>query len=186
MKAILFGPPGGGKGTQAKFLVDKYGIPHISTGDILRAAVKEGTAMGEKAQSFMSKGELVPDDVIIGIIEDRIQQDDCKKGFLLDGFPRTIPQGEALDSMLDKIGAGIDHVLSIDVNDKELVDRLLGRAKIEGRADDNEETIKNRIKVYKDQTLPLKDYYQKKNVLREIDGIGAIEDITGRISKAIG
>ncbi len=185
MKAILLGPPGGGKGTQAAFLVDKYGVAHISTGDMLRAAVKEGTELGKKAKSFMDKGELLSDDIIIGIIGERIQADDCKKGFLLDGFPRTIPQADALGDMLSKSGASIDHVLHIAVPDEELMKRLLGRAQKEGRSDDNEETINNRLKVYHEQTSPLIDYYRNKGNLREIDGMGSIDEITGRIKSAI-
>ncbi len=186
MKAILFGPPGGGKGTQATFLVDKYNIPHISTGDILRAAVKEGTTLGKQAKLIMDKGELVSDDIIINIIKERIQQNDCKKGFLLDGFPRTITQGEALNKMLNEINTKIDYVIYIDVNDDNLIQRLLGRAQKEGRSDDNENTIKKRISVYKDQTLPLKDYYKQKGILKEINGIGTISDITKRIMDKIG
>ncbi len=185
MKAILIGPPGGGKGTQAAFLMDKYGVAHISTGDMLRAAVKEGTDLGKKAKSFMDKGELLPDDVIIGIIGERIQADDCKKGFLLDGFPRTIPQADALEDMLSKSGATIDHVIHIAVADDELMKRLLGRAEKEGRSDDNEETIKNRLKVFHEQTSPLIDYYRNKGNLRDIDGMGSIDEITGRIKSAI-
>ncbi len=185
MKAILVGPPGGGKGTQAAFLVQKYSVAHISTGDILRAAVKEGTPLGKEAKSFMDKGELVPDSVIIGIIEERIKQDDCKKGFLLDGFPRTTPQADALNDMLNKSNSKIDHVIHVAVKDDELMKRLLGRAQKEGRSDDNEETIKNRIKVYNQQTSPLIDYYRTKGILRDIDGMGTIEEITNRITKAI-
>lgn len=185
MKAILVGPPGCGKGTQAAFLTQKYSIAHISTGDILRSAVKEGTPLGIKAKSFMDKGELVPDDVIIGIIEERLKEADCQNGFLLDGFPRTIPQAEALDNMLGKLNANIDHVIHVTVGDDELMNRLLGRAEKEGRADDNEQTIRNRINVYNDQTSPLIDFYSSKGVLRSIDGLGTIEEITQRITKAI-
>jgi len=185
IKAILLGPPGSGKGTQASFLVKKYSIPHISTGDILRAAVKEGTAIGMKAKSYMDKGDLVPDEVIVGIIKDRLQKNDCKSGFLLDGFPRTMPQADSLDAMLTDIHAELDHVLYITVDDQELVKRLLSRADIEGRSDDNLEIIKKRIKVYKDQTLPLVGYYKFKKVLHEIDGIGAVEEITKRITAAL-
>ncbi|MDH4128878.1 MAG: adenylate kinase [Spirochaetota bacterium] len=185
MKAILLGPPGGGKGTQATFLVEKYSMPHISTGDILRSSVKNKTTLGAKAKSYMDKGELVPDDVIIGIIEECIEKYECKNGFLLDGFPRTIPQAEALDRSLNNIGSAIDHVIHIKVDNSELLKRLLSRAVKEGRSDDNEKTINNRIKVYNEQTSPLIDYYRKKGILRDIDGMGSVEEITDRIVNAI-
>ena len=181
MNIILLGPPGAGKGTQAKMLVDKYAIPQISTGDILRAAVKEGTPLGKEAKSYMDKGALVPDSVVIGIVEERIQEPDCQKGYMLDGFPRTVPQAEALDGMLNKLDSQIDHVVSIEVANEELVQRLTGRRtcrecgagfhvmfdppKQEGvcdkcggelyqRDDDNVETVTSRLEVYGSQTLP--------------------------------
>ncbi len=210
MNIILLGPPGAGKGTQAKMLVERYGIPQISTGDILRAAVKEGTKMGKEAKSFMDKGELVPDKVVIGIVEERIQQPDCDKGYMLDGFPRTVPQAEALDGMLNNLSSQIDHVVSIEVDNKELVKRLTGRRtcrdcgagfhimfdppKQEGvcdkcggelyqRDDDNVETVTSRLEVYQAQTLPLIDYYQAQDKVRSIDGVGEIKAIFGRITQ---
>lgn len=185
MIAILLGPPGCGKGTQATFLVEIYSIVHISTGDILRAAVKENTSLGVKAKSFMNKGELVPNDVIVGIIEERLLEDDCKNGVLLDGFPRTIPQAEALDEMLHKSNKDINHVIYIEVPEDQLMKRLLTRAEKEGRSDDNEETIKNRIKVYFEQTTPLIAFYKDKGKLREIDGLGDISEISKRISSKL-
>jgi len=197
MKLIFLGPPGAGKGTQAKMLIERYGIPQISTGDILRAAVKEGTPMGKKAKEYMDAGKLVTDDIVIGIMEDRLKQDDCKKGFILDGFPRTVAQAIALDDMLKNLNMPLDKVLALIVPDEELLTRLTGRRtckscnqmyhivfdppKKEGvcdkcggelyqRQDDNEETIKNRLAVYHSQTAPLLDFYSKKGILFEIDG----------------
>ncbi len=212
MNLILLGPPGAGKGTQAKRLVEKYGIPQISTGDILRAALKAGTELGREAKKFMDAGQLVPDEVVIGIIRERVKADDCKGGFMLDGFPRTIKQAEALDDVLAKMGSRIDHVVSIEVADAELIKRLTGRRtcpacgagfhvmfdrpKVEGvcdkcggrliqRDDDNEATVTNRLKVYKAQTEPLIAYYKGKGLLRSIDGVGGMEDIFGRIVAAL-
>lgn len=209
MNIILLGPPGAGKGTQAKMLIDRYEIPQISTGDILRAAVKEGTALGKEAKSYMDKGALVPDSVVIGIVEERIQQPDCEKGYMLDGFPRTVPQAEALDETLNKLSAQIDHVVSIEVANEELVKRLTGRRtcrecgagyhvmfdppKEEGvcdkcggelyqRDDDNEETVSSRLNVYESQTLPLIDYYKAQEKIRPIDGVGEIKEIFERIT----
>jgi adenylate kinase len=212
MNIILLGPPGAGKGTQAKMLIDKYQIPQISTGDILRAAVKDGTPLGKEAKSFMDKGELVPDSVVIGIVEQRIQEPDCTKGYMLDGFPRTVPQAEALDGMLGELNAEIDHVVSIEVANDELVKRLTGRRtcrecgagyhvmfdppKVEGvcdkcggelyqRDDDNEETVRSRLNVYESQTLPLIDYYKVQGKIRPIDGVGEIKEIFGRITSVL-
>ena len=212
MNIILLGPPGAGKGTQAKMLVEEYQIPQISTGDILRAAVKEGTPMGKEAKNYMDKGELVPDSVVIGIVEERIQQPDCEKGYMLDGFPRTVPQAEALDEMLKKLSSQIDHVVSIRVANEELVERLTGRRtcrecgagfhvmfdppKQEGvcdkcggelyqRDDDNVETVTSRLQVYESQTKPLVDYYNSQEKVRDIDGVGEIKEIFGRITQVL-
>jgi len=212
MNIILLGPPGAGKGTQAKMLVEKYHIPQISTGDILRAAVKEGTQLGKEAKSYMDKGELVPDSVVIGIVEERIQEPDCEKGYMLDGFPRTVPQAKALDEMLQKFDSEIDHVVSIEVPQDELVKRLTGRRtcrecgagfhvmfdppKQEGvcdkcggelyqRDDDNEETVRSRLQVYDSQTKPLIEYYQAQGKIRPVDGVGDIKEIFGRITKVL-
>ena len=181
MRLIIFGPPGAGKGTQAKKITDKYMTAHISTGDMLRAAVKNGTELGVLASSYMEKGELVPDGVVIGIIKDRIAEKDSRNGFMLDGFPRTVPQAEALSEMLNSEGKTIDAVISIEVADEEIVKRILERQKIEGRRDDSEEVVRNRLRVYRNQTEPLKSYYAEEGVLFEVDGMGSIDDVFGRI-----
>ena len=185
MRLILFGPPGAGKGTQANKISEGYVAAHISTGDMLRAAVKNGTELGTLAKSFMDKGELVPDDVIIGIIKDRIKEDDAKQGFMLDGFPRTIAQAEALSGMLESESETIDTVVSIEVKDEEIIERILERAKIEGREDDTEDVVRNRLNVYRNQTEPLKSYYQDAGVLAEVDGMGTIDEVFGRIKAVL-
>lgn len=210
MNLILLGGPGAGKGTQAKKLIDKFQIPQISTGDILRAAVKEGTEMGRKAKEYMDAGKLVPDEVVIGIIKDRLAQPDCKKGFILDGFPRTVPQAEALDKVLTGLGNKIDHVVSIDVDEEALVKRLTGRrtcksaacgqmfhveftppkkagecdkcgGELYQRDDDNETTVRSRLTTYNQATKPLIDYYTVKGLVRPIKGVGSIDDIFMKI-----
>ena len=185
MRLILFGPPGAGKGTQANKISENYVSAHISTGDMLRSAVKNGTELGALAKSFMDKGELVPDDVIIGIIKDRIKEQDARKGFMLDGFPRTIAQAEALSGMLQAENESIDTVGSIEVKDEEIIGRILERAKIEGREDDTEDVVKNRLNVYRNQTEPLKAYYQSEGVLAEVDGMGTIDEVFGRIESVL-
>ncbi len=212
MNLIMLGPPGAGKGTQAKMLVERFGIPQISTGDMLRAAVAEGTELGRKAKEYMDKGQLVPDEVVIGIVRERLSKEDCKKGFILDGFPRTVPQAEALDGILEEMGRKIDYVINIVVPDEEILKRLTGRRtcrkcgamyhvvynppKKEGvcdkcggelyqRDDDKEETIRNRLKVYAEQTAPLVDYYRKKGVLVDIDGTKGIKEIFEDILKVL-
>ncbi|BAW30646.1 adenylate kinase [Methanosarcina thermophila] len=204
MNIIIFGPPGAGKGTQAKKMVDFYGIPQISTGDILRANVREGTELGLAAKAYMDKGELVPDEVLIGIIKNRLKEKDCEKGFILDGYPRTIPQADALATILDEINKPIDVVLNLEVPDEELVERVSGRLmcgncgasyhrtfnppRKEGicdvcggelfqRDDDKEEAVKNRLTVYKRQTQPLIDYYAKKSLLVSLDGTKGIDEV---------
>jgi adenylate kinase len=186
MKRLIFmGPPGAGKGTQAKIICSEYSIPQISTGDILRASIQNGTEMGLKAKRFMDAGDLVPDEVVIGIIKDRLNESDCSKGFLLDGFPRTIDQAKALDELLKALNIKLDAVINIAVPDTELLRRLLERAKIEGRADDNEETIKNRLANYNSKTFPLLEYYSKAGALKEIDGLGKMEEITSLIKASL-
>jgi adenylate kinase len=182
---ILLGPPGAGKGTQAALLVDKLGIPHISTGDMLRAAVAAGTPVGLKAKAVMDAGQLVSDGIVIEIAEERLAQDDARKGFILDGFPRTLAQAEALEDVLQKLGYAIDCCLAITVNTDEVVQRLVGRAAIEGRADDNEETIRQRMRVYDDQTAPLLEYYRERDLLLEVSGMGAVEEVSGAIVGAL-
>jgi len=183
MRLILLGPPGAGKGTQGHRLHEQYGIPEISTGDILRAAVRNGTALGTEAKRYMDSGALVPDDVIIGIVRDRLAQPDTEAGFILDGFPRTAAQAKALDRMLQEYGRPLDHVISIEVPAAELVQRLTGRRHIEGRQDDTDEAIQHRLGVYERETLPLIDYYRQAGLLQSVSGVGTVECITQRIFK---
>jgi adenylate kinase len=212
MNLILLGPPGSGKGTQAKKIVERYQIPQISTGDILRAAIKEQTPMGRQAKGYMDQGTLVPDEIVVGIVRERLKAADCKGGFILDGFPRTVPQAEALEATLQTMNRGIDYVVSIEVNNEELLKRLTGRRTCRGcggmyhlifapphkegvcdqcggelyqRDDDKEETIKARLRVYEEQTAPLIAYYRSKGYMRAIDGVGAMEQIFQDIVKAI-
>ena len=197
MKIIMLGAPGAGKGTQAKKIAEKYSIPHISTGDIFRANIKEGTELGKKAKEYMDKGALVPDELVCDLVVDRISQDDAKNGYVLDGFPRTIPQAEALDAALEKISEKVDYAIDVDVPDDNIINRMSGRracvacggtyhiefnpTKTEGicdacggklilRDDDQPETVKYRLKVYHEQTQTLIDYYTKKNILKSVDG----------------
>ena len=213
MNVILLGPPGAGKGTQAARIVEKYGVPHISTGDIFRANIKAGTELGKRAQEYMNRGELVPDDLVIEIATTRLLADDCAEGFLLDGFPRTVYQAEKLDEFLAAHGSKIDKVLDIAVEKEELMVRLTGRRvckacgasyhvvnippKKEGicdvcggplvqRADDNAETVANRIEVYEAQTMPLIEYYEKAGNIAHIDGATGLESVFADIVKALG
>ena len=181
MILILVGPPGAGKGTQADYLKEKFNLLHLSTGDILREEVSNNTELGVQAKKFMDSGELVTDELIIGMIKNKIESTVNVEGFLFDGFPRTISQAEALDQMLDSSNKSIDKVISLEVDDKTLIERLLAR----GRSDDNEETIKNRLEVYKNQTLPIKDYYHSKNQLVEIKGDSSIEEVSSEIEKSL-
>ncbi len=184
-RMLLLGPPGAGKGTQALCLVEKLGIPQISTGDMLRRAVAAGTEIGRQAQGYMDRGELVPDAVVIGVAEERLSQADAKLGFVLDGFPRTAAQAEALDVLLERMGTTLECCVALVVDEDSLVARLLGRAKIEARSDDSEETIRTRMSVYRAQTAPLVDYYRKQGVLAEVDGLGSIEEVAKRIEEAL-
>jgi adenylate kinase len=176
MRAVLLGPPGAGKGTQADLIQARLAVPHISTGDLLRDAVENQTELGKQAKAFMEQGKLVPDELVVGLIRERLQ-DDASVGFLLDGFPRNLSQGETLTALLEENGVALDHVISLSVPVEELVKRMLGR----GRSDDNEETIRARLEVYENETSPLCDYYRKRGVLREIDGLGSPEEISERI-----
>ncbi len=180
MRLILFGPPGAGKGTQADFIREKYEVEHISTGDVLREAMKNETEVGLYAKSFMDKGELVPDEVVTEIIRQKISAIG-EGGFMLDGFPRTLEQARSLDGILADTGIGIDAVIFLEVPDEEVVQRITKRQKTEGRRDDTEGVIRNRLRVYKDQTSPLKDFYEKTGVLRAVEGVGQISDIAERI-----
>lgn len=208
MKLILLGPPGAGKGTQSKYLMDNCSIPQISTGDILRAAVKSQTAMGLKAKAFMDAGALVPDEVVIGIVRDRLQEKDCAQGFILDGFPRTVPQADALQQVLADLGKELDVVISLRVDNEALVERLTGRrtcaacgrgyhvrfdpprvesvcddcgGALRQRDDDREETIRQRLQVYDLQTAPLIAYYRDRELLAEVDGMATIDDVQQQI-----
>ncbi|MFW5692858.1 MAG: adenylate kinase [Thermoguttaceae bacterium] len=176
MQIVFIGPPGAGKGTQAERIVQKYGLAHLSTGDMLRAARDAKTPVGVEAETYMAAGQLVPDDIIVAIIAERLEQPDCQNGYLLDGFPRTIAQAEALDRMLAEKGTSLDCVLELDVPEEELFRRLAGR----GRADDQPEVIRQRLVAYREQTAPLLDYYRKQGLLKSIDGLGTVEEIFER------
>jgi adenylate kinase len=184
-RLLLLGPPGAGKGTQAQRLVTQLGIPQVSTGDMLRAAVAAGTAVGREAKSFMEAGKLVPDEVVIGVAEERLSQPDAQQGFILDGFPRTVGQAEALDRMLPKLGVSLERCVALAVDPERLLERLLKRAEIEGRADDNEAAIRERMREYDAKTRPLLDYYRQRGVLREVDGVGTVDEVAERIEGAL-
>lgn len=212
MHIILMGPPGAGKGTQAAELVKAFDIPHISTGDMFRAAIAEGTALGKEAKSYMDDGKLVPDEVTIGIVRERLAKDDCKKGFILDGFPRTTEQADALTGILKDLGLALTRVLNISVPAEDLIERAVGRrickncgatfhtkfnppkkegicdncgSKLVSRADDNAETMKNRLSVYEASTRPLIDYYKQAGLYTEVDGRQAIDKVTADLVKAL-
>lgn len=187
LNIVIFGAPGSGKGTQSENLIKKYNLAHISTGDVLRAEMKNGTELGKLAEGYISKGQLVPDDVVIDMLA-KVLDEKIKagaKGVIFDGFPRTIPQGEALDKMLAERGEKITTVVSLNVEEEELISRLLKRGQDSGRSDDNYETIKARLDVYNNQTSPLKDHYTKSGKLDPIKGVGTVDEIFGRITEAI-
>ena len=213
MKIIMLGAPGAGKGTQAKKIAEKYQIPHISTGDIFRANIKNGTELGKKAKTYMDQGLLVPDELVCDLVVDRVQQDDCKKGYILDGFPRTIPQAESLDAALSRLGEAVDYAINVEVPDENIVKRMGGRracvgcgatyhlvyapTKKEGicdvcggelilRDDDKPETVQKRLGVYHEQTQPLIDYYKNQGILREVDGSVDMEDVFKEILNILG
>lgn len=213
MKIIMLGAPGAGKGTQAKMIAEKYSIPHISTGDIFRANIKNGTELGKKAKSYMDKGQLVPDELTLDLIMDRFKEDDCKNGYVLDGFPRTIPQAEALDAALKAKGEKVDFAIDVDVPDENIVRRMGGRracvgcgatyhvvyspTKTEGicdkcgemlivRDDDKPETVLNRLEVYHNQTQPLIDYYNEQGILKSVDGTVDMKDVFNAIVEILG
>ena len=213
MKIIMLGAPGAGKGTQAKMIAEKSSIPHVSTGDIFRANIKNGTELGKEAKSYMDKGQLVPDELTVKILLDRVAQDDCKNGYVLDGFPRTIPQAKVLEDALNKSGEKIDYAINVEVPDENIIKRMSGRRaclncgatyhivnippKKEGicdacgkelvlRDDDKEETVKNRLSVYHDQTQPLIDFYTERNILKNVDGTVDMKDVFKAITDILG
>ena len=186
MNLIFLGPPGSGKGTQAIRVAEKLNIVHLSTGDMLREAVKAGTELGRKAEAYMKKGELVPDDLIIGLIEDKIASGDLGKGFILDGFPRTIPQAESLKEMFAKNKITVDKALLLEVSDDVIVDRIKGRAAAEGRADDTEDVVRNRLAVYNEQTAPLVDFYKSDSILKAVRGEDTMDGVFNSIMEALG
>ncbi|HTF58962.1 MAG TPA: adenylate kinase [Actinomycetes bacterium] len=181
MRIVLLGPPGAGKGTQAAQVACRFGCPHIATGDIFRANVAEGTELGRAAQEYMDRGDLVPDAVVIAMVMERLAERDCASGFVLDGFPRTVNQAEALDRRLVEIGSPLEAALSFDVTEEELLRRLAGRAAAQHRADDAEQTIRHRLEVFAVKTRPLIDYYRHRRLLTMVDGVGRVEDVTVRI-----
>lgn len=185
MRLIFMGPPGAGKGTQAQRVAARFGIPAISTGDIFRANVGQGTDLGRKAQEYMDKGEYVPDEVTNLMVRDRIDEPDAEPGFLLDGYPRTVAQVEELDGMIRHTGHKLDAAVVLTVDDEELVTRLLARAQSDGRSDDTEDVIRRRQEVYAEQTAPLIEVYRDRGVLLEVDGMGAVDDVTARIFAAL-
>ena len=213
MKIIMLGAPGAGKGTQAKKIAEKYKVPHISTGDIFRANIKNGTELGQKAKTYMDQGLLVPDELVVDLVVDRVNQTDCASGYVLDGFPRTIPQAEALDKALEQLGQKMDYAIDVEVPDENIIRRMSGRracvdcgatyhlvyapVKKEGvcdqcggnlilRDDDKPETVKKRLDVYHEQTQPLIDYYKSEGILRGVDGTLDIEDVFSEIMKILG
>lgn len=213
MKIIMLGAPGAGKGTQAKKIAEKYSIPHISTGDIFRANIKNGTELGKKAKTYMDQGLLVPDELVVDLVVDRVNQEDCANGYVLDGFPRTIPQAEALDQALAALGQAMDYAINVEVPDENIVNRMSGRRacvdcgatyhivyaptavenvcdKCQGglilREDDKPETVQKRLNIYHEQTQPLIDYYTGKNILVEVDGTADINDVFGAIVNILG
>ncbi|MEX1189372.1 MAG: adenylate kinase [Bacteroidia bacterium] len=186
LNIVLFGPPGAGKGTQSQFLVDHYKLIHLSTGDLLRGEITQGTELGLQAKTLMDKGDLVPDSVVIGMIRNKLKSNQHAAGFIFDGFPRTIPQAEALDSLLEEYGESITAMLSLQVPEQELVKRLLLRGKDSGRNDDKDETIiQNRIKEYNTKTAPVASYFEKQNKLKIINGVGSIDQIAESLKQAI-
>jgi len=185
MRVVFLGPPGSGKGTQAKLLAERLKVPAISTGDILRAAVKDRTPLGLQAQAVMEKGELVSDDLIVALIRDRIAQKDARGGFILDGFPRTLEQARSLDTLLSGNGDGLAAAVNFDVPEVALVERMLGRAQAEGRADDRPETFRERLRVYRQKTEPLIGFYASKGLLADVDGVGTVDQIAGRVDDAL-
>lgn len=184
-RLLLLGPPGAGKGTQAQRLVKRLGVPQISTGDMLRAAVAAGSPVGRAAKQLMERGELVPDEIVTQVAEQRLRQPDAAQGFVLDGFPRTVAQAQALDGLLARLGHRLERCVLLGVDEEALTQRLLQRAQIEGRSDDTAVVIRKRVKVYSEQTAPLVAYYRERGLLEEVDGMGSIEEVARRIEEAL-
>lgn len=183
---VLFGPPGSGKGTQAAYLIEKYQLVHISTGDLFRYEMGNNTPLGLEAKAYMAKGELVPDSITIGMLRNKVEKHPDAKGFIFDGFPRTIPQAEALDALLQSMGTEVSGLIALEVDDAEIVERILKRGQTSGRADDNDEaTVRKRILVYKSETAPVFDYYASKGKSMNVNGLGTIEEIAARLSEAV-
>ena len=185
MRLVLLGAPGSGKGTQATRLKEQLGVPHISTGDLLRAAVAAGTPLGQQAKAVMERGELVSDEIVLGMLEERFGQPDIARGFILDGYPRNLAQASALDALLHRLGLPVDVAVQLDVDTELLVQRIAGRAQAEGRADDTPEAVANRLRVYTDQTAPVIDYYRERGRLVCVFGVGSMEEVSERILSAI-
>lgn len=183
MRIIIFGAPGAGKGTQAARIAEEYDIPHLSTGEIFRTAIKNETELGKKVKSILDAGELVPDETVVDLVEEELDKDKYEDGYILDGFPRTVPQAEAFDEILESNGKSLDSFLVLDVPEEELVKRILSRG--EGRSDDTEEGIKNRLEVYRNETAPVLNYYEEQGKVEKIDGVGSIDEIFGRIKDTL-
>jgi len=183
MRIIIFGPPGAGKGTQAKLISEEYDIPHLSTGEIFRTAIKNETPLGKEVKSILDAGDLVPDEKVVALIEEELKDEKYEDGYILDGFPRTVPQAKAFDKILDKKGKSLDAFLQLQVPEEELVNRILSRG--EGRSDDTPEKVKNRLEVYWNETQPVLNHYREQEVVKEIDGVGSIDDIFERIKDAL-
>jgi adenylate kinase len=184
-RLLLLGPPGAGKGTQALVLRQRLRVPQVSTGEMLRAAVAAGSPIGMRARRYMERGELVPDEVVIRVAAERLRQPDVRGGFILDGFPRTAAQAQALDRLLESMQMALERVVSLEVDEESLVERLLRRARLEGRSDDTPETIRRRMRVYGEETRPLIDYYRGRSILKEVDGVGSVEEVAQRIEEAV-
>lgn len=185
MRIVLLGAPGSGKGTQAALMVERLGMPHISTGVLLRNAIKSGSELGLKVKSIIDAGDLVPDDTMSDVIEDRLSHDDVKNGFILDGYPRNLAQATSLDIMLERLGQPVEEVIQIDVDQEQIIQRIAKRAEVEGRTDDNEDIVRNRMRVYHDQTAPVIDYYAERGLMSRVLGNGSIEEVLERILAAL-